>query len=172
LSAGYLRLFDSAGHQLAIGFSWSGIQHYTFAASGTYYLGVSGYYNPSYDPNVAGSGSSAFYTGAYGLTMTLVTLTPDAEGDTITTALATGLGPTAGSFSHTARVGDGLYPQDDVDLYRVDVAAGQLLRIMTSQPAGGAFLSPGVRLVGGRGPEPAGGDALQHPQRPPGVQLR
>src|SRR5262249_2631608 len=119
LSAGFLRLFDSAGHQLAIGFSWSGIQHYTFAASGTYYLGVSGYYNPSYDPNAAGSGAQAYYTGAYNLTMTLVTLTPDAEGDTIATALATGLGPTAGSFSHTARVGDGQYPQDDVDLYRV-----------------------------------------------------
>src|SRR5207244_9003602 len=72
---GILRLFDSAGHQLAFGYSFSSIRNYTFAADGTYYLGVSGYYNASYDPTVAGSGNPAYYTGDYTLSMTLVTLT-------------------------------------------------------------------------------------------------
>jgi hypothetical protein len=158
LSYGILRLFDSAGHTLAYGYPWSPIQNYTIAADGTYYLGVSGYYNAYYDPNVAGSGYPAYYTGDYSLSMTLVTLTPDAEGDTIATALATGLGPTDGTYSHTAKIGDGLHPENDVDMYQINVNAGQFLRIMTSQPAGGTFLSPILRLFDSSGHELAESD--------------
>jgi len=61
-----LTLFDSAGNMLAqvgsmTGNSDSQLQ-YTFAAKGTYYLGVSGGPNYYYDPNTAGSG----YIGGHG----------------------------------------------------------------------------------------------------------
>jgi hypothetical protein len=148
---GYMRLFDSAGHELASGYSFNAIQNYTFAADGTYFLGVSGYGNFGYNPNVGGSGSFAYYTGDYSLTMRLVTFTPDPEGDTLATALATGLGPTAGTYGHTAHIGDGLYPQDDVDLYHVSAAANQLLRVTISQPAGGSPLAPGLRIFDAAG---------------------
>jgi hypothetical protein len=150
-----LRLFDAAGHQLYFTYNYlsSTIQNFTLPATGTYYLGVSGYGNFNYTPTVAGSGLPAIYTGTYSLTATLFTPTPDAEGDTIGTALATGLGPTAGTYDHTARIGDGLYPQDDVDLYRIDVNALQFLRVMTSQPPGGTLLNPVVRLFDAAGNE-------------------
>jgi hypothetical protein len=151
LPYGIMRLFDSAGHPLTTGYTYSSIQNYTLAAGGTYYLGVSGYYNASYDPNVGGSGTPAYYTGDYGLSMKLVTLTADAEGDALATALATGLGPTDGTYSHTAHIGDGLYPEDDVDLYSINVAAGQFLRIRTSQPIGGQYLPPVLRLFDASG---------------------
>ena len=131
-----MRLFDSAGHQLTTGYTYSSIQNYTFTTSGTFYLGVSGEYNYYYDPNVPGSGSQAYYSGDYSLTIRLVTPVTD-EPDTIALATTTVLGPTAGTYGHNATIGDGLYPQDDVDLYHVNAAASQLLRVTISQPAGG-----------------------------------
>jgi hypothetical protein len=153
LNDGLLRLFDSSGHQLLFAYSFYGVQNFTLPADGTYYLGISGYYNGNYDPTVGGSGSPAYYTGDYSLSMTLVTLAPDAEGDTLATALATGLGPTAGTYSHVAHIGDGLYPEDDVDLYSVNVVAGQFLRVRTSQPAGGQYMVPVLRLFDANGHE-------------------
>ena len=38
-------------------------------AAGTYYVAVSSYYNNSYNPTVAGSGASGYYTGTYTLTI-------------------------------------------------------------------------------------------------------
>src|SRR5262249_13505239 len=135
-----LRLFDSNGNQLAynddFGSLYSSINNYLFSASGTYYVGVSGFPNFSYDPNTGGSGSSGS-TGDYRLDLNLFTPTPDPAGDTIATAQATGLGPTPGTFGTDARIGDGLYPGNDVDLYRVDVNTGQLLTAQTSLPTGG-----------------------------------
>lgn len=104
---------------------------YQFSAAGTYYVGVSGY--PYYDPNVAGS-AYASGTGDYQLNLALVTPAADAAGDTIATAQATNLGPAAGTFSATATIGDGLYPLKEVDLYRIDVAVGQMLTAATAQP--------------------------------------
>jgi hypothetical protein len=150
LNYGYMRLFDAAGHQLAVGYSFNAIQNYTFAADGTYFLGVSGYGNFGYNPNVGGSGSFAYYTGDYSLTLTLVTPVAD-EPDTIALATATVLGPTAGTYGHTAHIGDGLYPQDDVDMYHVNAAANQLLRVTISQPAGGAPLAPALRIFDAAG---------------------
>ena len=56
-------------------------------ATGTYYVGISGYYNTNYDPKTAASGSSS-YTGSY--TLNLYRL---AAGDTV----LSGIGATAGS---------------------------------------------------------------------------
>src|SRR5262249_15764977 len=126
-----LRLFNASGTELAsyiYGYNSSSRIDYQFAATGTYYVGISGYPNYYYNPNAACS-PAPYYTpatGDYQLSLTLLTPTADAAGDTIATAQATGLGPTDGSYSVTARIGDGLYPLRDVDLYQVQVAAGQV----------------------------------------------
>src|SRR5262249_46290216 len=91
---------------------------------------------PFYDPNVAGSGYPGG-RGDYQLSLTLVTPVADTAGDTIATAQATNLGPTDGSFSTTAHIGDRLYPLQDVDLYRIDAAAAQFLSPVTALPTGG-----------------------------------
>ena len=67
-----VRLFDGAGAQIAVQqASTSGTPPLlaTILAAGTYYVGVSGYYNTTYDPAVAGSGTSGAYTGTYQLTL-------------------------------------------------------------------------------------------------------
>ncbi len=68
----YVRLFDAAGVQLAIdGFSGAGsnprIPFFHLPANGTYFVGVSGYANASYDPAVENSGNTAGYIGTYQL---------------------------------------------------------------------------------------------------------
>ena len=141
-----MRLFDSTGNQLSIvyyGSDSSSQLQYQFASAGTYYIGLSGYPNYNYDPNVGGSGNPYYTpaTGNYQLSLTLVTPVADAEGDTIATALATGLGPTAGNYTHTAHIGDGLYPMKDVDLYQIQANAGQLLTAITSLPTGGSAIN-------------------------------
>jgi Ca2+-binding RTX toxin-like protein len=74
-----LRLFDSSGNQLALDDDGgSGVYSrfgYVFEATDTYYVGVSGYNNRYYSPNVAGSGSS----GSIGDYQLDVMLLPPAE---------------------------------------------------------------------------------------------
>jgi hypothetical protein len=65
----YLRLFDASGNELANSGAGTSLT-YTFAAGGTYYLGVSGSPNTSYNPNVAGSGVAGS-TGDYQLSASL-----------------------------------------------------------------------------------------------------
>src|SRR5437764_5832916 len=98
---------------------------------------MSRYYNIYYDPSVGGSGSVGMSSRHYRLRRTRATPVADAAGDTLATAQATNLEPTAGTFSATAKIGDGLYPVKDVDLYRVDVNAGQILTAISSLTTGG-----------------------------------
>src|SRR5262249_20826110 len=57
----YVRVFDAAGNQLAVGYYYSAAPtvRLTLPAAGTYYVGVSSYPNGSYDPNTANSGSAS-----------------------------------------------------------------------------------------------------------------
>ena len=69
----YLRLFDAAGVQLvADGFSGPNssprIANFRLPATGTYYVGVSGWSNTTYNPNTANSGANGA-TGNYALTL-------------------------------------------------------------------------------------------------------
>ena len=57
-------------------------------------------------------------------------ITPDA-GDTLNAALLTGLGPLAGSYAVTERIGDGSFANLDVDLFLVNAQAGQVLKART-----------------------------------------
>jgi len=69
----YLRLFDAAGVQLvADGFSGPNssprVANFRLPATGTYYVGVSGWSNTTYNPNTANSGANGA-TGNYALTL-------------------------------------------------------------------------------------------------------
>jgi hypothetical protein len=150
-----LRVFDSAGAQQTIyysGYNSSSQIDWQFANAGTYYVGVSGYPNYNYDPNTGGSGNLYYTpaTGDYQLKLTLVTPTADSEGDTTATALAADL--SSGTYTHTAKIGDGLNPLADVDLYRVDnVQPGQVLTATTAQVAGGTYMQTYLRVFDASG---------------------
>jgi hypothetical protein len=163
-----VRLFDANGNQLATAFpynyptysSYASLQQYKFSASGTYYVGISGYYNPYYNPKVAGSGNNAYSTGDYALTLSLVTPTPDNVGDTIATALDTGINgqvQATATFGMTAKIGDGLYLSSDVDMYKFHGSAGQAISAATSLPAGGQSMTTYLRLFDSAGNQLATG---------------
>ena len=87
-----LRVFNADGEELTfnvdVGSGTDSYIEFSLAASGTYYIGVSGFGNISYDPSVAGSGSAGSM-GNYLLTLSLVaaddsdpTLGPDGYGHT------------------------------------------------------------------------------------------
>ncbi|HYE63473.1 MAG TPA: sensory rhodopsin transducer [Phycisphaerales bacterium] len=70
----YLRLFDANGNQIAANDQTFGqdafIDFFVFTG-GTYYIGVSGFGNDDYNPDLAGSGSSQS-TGVYNLRLNVV----------------------------------------------------------------------------------------------------
>ncbi|XZE21575.1 DVUA0089 family protein [Pirellulaceae bacterium SH449] len=67
-----LRLFDSQGNQLAMNDNFGGTLYsqiiYDFSAAGTYFVGVSGFPNINYDPQIGGSGVAG-NTGGYTFTI-------------------------------------------------------------------------------------------------------
>src|SRR5207249_3126090 len=144
-----LRLFDKNGQQLAIDTFGNGSfsrLNYIFNSSDTYYIGVSSYYNASYNPGSGGSGSVGA-TGDYGLDLELGTPVFDNVGDSLSGALATGLTEANGPYLMTsAPIGDGFYGKRDVDMYRFDATQGQFVTIATSPPAGSVLYYPVLRL--------------------------
>lgn len=70
-----LRLFDSSGKQLTFNDDTNGLYSridVVIPQTGSYYIGVSGFQNFFYDPNVAGSGANGnFIGGAYQLDLRL-----------------------------------------------------------------------------------------------------
>ena len=70
----YLRIFDAAGNMLSGPTlsnpgSANATNRFVAPAGSSYYVGISGYPNGSYNPGVAGSGSNAAYIGAYTLNL-------------------------------------------------------------------------------------------------------
>lgn len=62
---------------------------------------------------------------------------PADVGDTLAVALPTALGPAAGTYTMPSQsVGDGHFGALDVDLYRIDATAGQVLKATTAAPGG------------------------------------
>src|SRR5439155_1305602 len=72
-------------------------------------------------------------------------------GDTLATALDTGLRSLGGTFSNTQVLGNGPFGTRDVDLYRLDVPANSVLRARTSLPAGGLSVDTILRLFDASG---------------------
>src|SRR5262249_24430058 len=121
------RVFGWFGNQLAV--SYYGLLTYTLGGPGTYYVGFSSQYNAYYDPNLAASRSSGYYTGDYSLEMSLAFPGSDAIGDTLSDALAAGLGPDVGSVSVAGTIGDNNTGPNDVDMVQFEAEAGQALRV-------------------------------------------
>ncbi|EAQ79300.1 Calx-beta domain-containing protein [Blastopirellula marina] len=139
----YLRVFNASGSQLAASnygagdndfYSTGNDGYLSFLApsAGTYYIGVSSYYNRYYSATVAGSGSTSTNsaaTGDYRLQLfTEGAPTADAEGDDLTTAQTVSL--TENVLTEIdAEIGDGLFPGKDIDLFQVTLQQGQALTI-------------------------------------------
>ncbi len=139
-----VRLFDAFGNQLALNDDSNGTLYsqlrVTIPATGTYYIGVSGYPNTAYSPLLAGSNLGGD-VGSYNLDLNLDV------GDTLGTALQTGVGPLAGGFSNTTTIGTGFHGSRDVDIYRFTAAAGTVLTAQTSYPLGGVPMDTMLRLI-------------------------
>ncbi|MEI7461357.1 MAG: DVUA0089 family protein [Pirellula sp.] len=130
----FIRLFNSAGTQLdfnndaaAPGESSVGFDaylRYTFAAAGTYYLGVSNSNNTLYDPNT-GNGDSAgglYSIGAYQLIVQAIVSSPTDTDDSISEAIALGTVSTT-----PTTVSDMISPDVDVDIFKFNVTANQIV---------------------------------------------
>jgi hypothetical protein len=126
----YLRLFDSTGRQIAFNndgaaagetAGFDAYLRHTFASGGTYYIGVSNWFNASYDPVTGDRDTSGGTdtTGDYRLTVQGL---PNDTDDTLTEAVS--LGPA----STTPRiVGGQINPDNDVDIFRFTVNDGQVV---------------------------------------------
>ena len=69
----FTRIFDAAGNAV-LGPTQSNpgantAQRWIAPSSGSFYIGISGYNNTTYNPNLAGSGNNAAYSGAYALSI-------------------------------------------------------------------------------------------------------
>ncbi|MCA8999444.1 MAG: DVUA0089 family protein [Planctomycetaceae bacterium] len=83
-----VRIFNSSGTQLALNddgagpgesFTTESYLQYTFTSGGTYYIGVSGYNNRTYNAVTGAGDSGGVSTGSYRLTMTEIPTGPAAD---------------------------------------------------------------------------------------------
>ncbi|MCA9138079.1 MAG: pre-peptidase C-terminal domain-containing protein, partial [Planctomycetales bacterium] len=121
----YIRLFDDAGNQEAAnddeGYGPDSALTFSVNRSGSFFAGVSGHQNTSYDPTSAPSGvagTQSTHTGAYDLNLTVDQ--PEAAGDIFDDALTI----TAGSTT-AAEIGDHAFGASDVDLFKVNLQLNQ-----------------------------------------------
>ncbi|MBN1436365.1 MAG: S8 family serine peptidase [Sedimentisphaerales bacterium] len=121
----FLRLFDPAGAQLAFDDDGAGAvggfsKIETTLAAGTYYVGVSGYNNSSYDPNTALSGVS----GAMGNYSLALSMTNDDPNGLISGAVEVNIGQGWSNPWFYGSIGTDYgktVGTDDVDLFKVVV---------------------------------------------------
>ncbi|WP_420382221.1 Ig-like domain-containing protein [Novosphingobium sp.] len=115
----HLRIFDATGKELLSQYtSGTTTLQWTAPAAGTYYIGVSGYYNTSYDPAKANSGASGGYYGTYQLTLARqasgsTTLTGITASATSGTPAKTGIA-SANTGQTITITGNGLTSSDQV----------------------------------------------------------
>lgn len=165
----YVRLFSSSGTQVAYnddedgggyGYGYGGsldsLLSYTASSTGVYYVGVSGALNTSYNVNTAGSGIAGT-TGTYTIKM-LASQPPsgDVPGDTLATAYVPTLTPGT-QWTYNETIGNGLHGNKDVDLYKVNLLAGQSLTIDIDTPYY-SYLNSYVRLFNSYGTQVAYND--------------
>lgn len=143
----YIRLFDGSGHQLAFNDDGtapgepSGLESYlehTFTNGGTYYLGVSGYGNSTYDA-VRGTGDRNGSSGPYTLLIRSIA-SPD-NNDQLSETDPISLG--------VPRTGYSISTATDVDMFRFEVSSGRRLAFDIDR-AGGS-LNSYIRLFDSAG---------------------
>ena len=147
-----IRLFNSSGIQLQINDDGSGPGEATstesfldlnFNVGGTYYLGVSGYGNSSYNA-VTGNGDSNGSTGAFNLIVTPFVTTSTDTDDQIIEAASFGAISTTRSTS-----GYSIQSATDVDMFSFSVTAGQRVQFDIDRPSGS--LDSVIRLFNSSG---------------------
>ncbi|HHP7232122.1 MAG TPA: S8 family serine peptidase [Xenococcaceae cyanobacterium] len=154
----YLRLFDAEGNEIAFNDDLeTGVNAFSRIeaelAPGTYYTGVSGFDNSSYDPNVAGSGVAGA-TGNYSLQFNLTNSDPN--------GLVSGAETVDLGNDREPLVFPGLIGADygasvgvsDVDLYRIIVPDNGTLFVDIDTPfADDEFVDSFLRLFDAEGNE-------------------
>ncbi|MEL6442169.1 MAG: DVUA0089 family protein [Cyanobacteria bacterium J06621_8] len=154
----YLRLFDASGNEIAANDDIDILENrfsriVADLAPGTYYAGVSGYNNASYDPNVAGSGISGT-TGNYSLQLSLGNADPNGSiSGAIDIFLGNDLEPVIFPGIIGNDYGDPVVTSD-VDLYRIVVPDdGQLYIDIDTPYAEGEYVDSFLRLFNENGEE-------------------
>lgn len=144
--AGYLRLFKSDGSELAHTGDTTPLEYdFSGLSGGTYYIGISGSGNISYDPFTSVSGTTGT-TGSYTLDVTGSSVHLDFNG---TIMHATGLGSIPAAVN--AAIGDEPAGALDVDFYQFQETAGQTIRASVDAGVGG--LQADMRLFDASGNE-------------------
>lgn len=131
----FLRIFNSTGTEIAFNddavgvgenvVGWDAYLRFTFATSGTYYVGVSNWTNTLYNAST-GNGDTAGGNdpiGTYTLTVQTTATVNDTD-DEINEA--TSLGTITGAVT-TSPAGAAITPDVDVDMYRFAATAGQII---------------------------------------------
>ena len=133
---GRLRLFDSLGNEIGNNddrpapgeaISLDPFLSFTVSDTGDYFVGVSSVGNSDYDPNVVSDElSTQAVVGEYALEITLVDDVSTSDPDnTLEEAIATELD----NIGQSATFSEAIEPIGDVDLYRVQLDAGEGLVI-------------------------------------------
>ena len=163
-----LRLFDVTGRELAANADAGGTtdSRLAFVApeSASYFIGVSGSGNARYSPLSAGAGMAGS-TGQFRLDVALSAFEPGPPpapepGATIAEAAA-GLAAGSATASVTAAIGSGAFDSGDVDLYFVDLAAGDLIEAAVRARELDSPLDSFLRLFDAGGHELAANDDFQ-----------
>jgi hypothetical protein len=155
----FLRLFNESGTQLAVddnsgggGFS----QISLVLDAGTYYVGLSGKGNDTYDPANAGSGATARVngaTGAYSVTFTLANSDPNGL---FAGAVAVNFGTDEAPTSFAGLIGrDYGEPvgTSDVDMFKVVAPDSGVLTVDTDTPDDSGFVDSYLRIFDEAGNE-------------------
>lgn len=151
----YLRLFDQVGNQLASdddGGVGTFSQLTTFLAPGTYYVGISGYNNDNYNPNVAGSGIGGA-TGSYKLNFSLNNADPNGL---LSGAVDVNLGNSLDPLRFSGSIGNDFGAAvgvADVDLFRLVVPDNGTLLIDIDTPYSSGYVDSYLRLFDENGGE-------------------
>jgi len=152
----YIRLFNSAGQQLAFNDDAAApgevrgldsFLEYTFGTAGSYYLGVSGFRNQNYNA-ITGLGDTNGSTGNYALVVT--NTTPTDADDQISEAA--NLGEAGQTITRT----DAIDVATDVDMYRFTLNTTRRVQIDIDRPSGN--LDSFLRLFDSNGVELARND--------------
>jgi hypothetical protein len=152
-----LRVFDAAGNVIASndndGATSDSELTFEAPADGTFFVGVSGAINQNYDPNAEGSGFGPL-TGSYDLNVLVGAAPPPPDGnDTLATAENVAFTPDV----LTDITGD-IDPAGDVDVYRLDLNAGDTLTLDIDAATAGSALDSLLRVFDAAGSELARND--------------
>ncbi|MEO1095002.1 MAG: pre-peptidase C-terminal domain-containing protein [Cyanobacteria bacterium J06638_28] len=157
----YLRLFDASGTELSFNdddpsndeFDDSALS-FLAMTTGTYYVGVSSDGNEEYDPFVEGSGDEDD-TGTYNIAIDVTDFAVEPEpNDTFAQAIETGING-LGSFAVNGAIGDNpnVVPGLDIDLFEVQVNAGEQLTVDIDAEVIGSEIDSYLRLFDASGTE-------------------